>query len=90
MDRRGNLCAGVSSGGVLFKTPGRIGQVSAHFRVKASSYENCKILVINAKTETIKAFHVIKRVSKARDKAIIFSKGGFETSFSHLSGFVFK
>ena len=28
MDTRGNLCAGVSSGGVLYKAPGRIGQVS--------------------------------------------------------------
>ena len=36
MDRRGNLCAGVSSGGVLFKTPGRIGQVSVHFKIKTS------------------------------------------------------
>ncbi|XP_029187451.2 threonine aspartase 1-like [Acropora millepora] len=30
MDRRGNLCAGVSSGGVLFKTPGRIGQAALY------------------------------------------------------------
>ena len=28
MDTRGNLCAGVSSGGVLYKAPGRIGQIS--------------------------------------------------------------
>ena len=38
MDRRGNLCAGVSSGGVLFKTPGRIGQVSVHLKIKTSFY----------------------------------------------------
>lgn len=28
MDRHGHLCAGVSSGGVIYKTPGRIGQVN--------------------------------------------------------------
>ena len=28
MDACGNLCAGVSSGGVVYKTPGRVGQVS--------------------------------------------------------------
>ena len=28
MDAHGHLCAGVSSGGVVYKTPGRIGQVS--------------------------------------------------------------
>ena len=28
MDGDGHLCAGVSSGGVVYKTPGRIGQVS--------------------------------------------------------------
>ena len=28
MDTHGQLCAGVSSGGVVYKTPGRIGQVS--------------------------------------------------------------
>lgn len=28
MDRHGLLCAGVSSGGVIYKTPGRIGQVN--------------------------------------------------------------
>ena len=27
MDSHGHLCAGVSSGGVVYKTPGRIGQV---------------------------------------------------------------
>ena len=27
MDTHGQLCAGVSSGGVVYKTPGRIGQV---------------------------------------------------------------
>jgi len=30
MDTHGHLCAGVSSGGVVYKTPGRIGQVSFH------------------------------------------------------------
>jgi len=30
MDTHGHLCAGVSSGGVVYKTPGRIGQVSLH------------------------------------------------------------
>ncbi|XP_068730065.1 threonine aspartase 1-like [Montipora capricornis] len=30
MDTRGNLCAGVSSGGVLYKTPGRIGQAAMY------------------------------------------------------------
>ena len=28
MDTHGHLCTGVSSGGVVYKTPGRIGQVS--------------------------------------------------------------
>ena len=28
MDAHGHLCAGVSSGGVVYKAPGRIGQVS--------------------------------------------------------------
>ena len=28
VDTHGHLCAGVSSGGVVYKTPGRIGQVS--------------------------------------------------------------
>lgn len=28
MDRNGQLCAGASSGGVVYKVPGRIGQVS--------------------------------------------------------------
>ena len=27
MDAHGHVCAGVSSGGVVYKTPGRIGQV---------------------------------------------------------------
>lgn len=30
MDRHGHLCAGVSSGGVIYKTPGRIGQASVY------------------------------------------------------------
>lgn len=30
MDTRGNLCAGVSSGGVLYKIPGRIGQAAMY------------------------------------------------------------
>ena len=28
LDRNGNICAGVSSGGLLLKYPGRVGQVS--------------------------------------------------------------
>ena len=28
MDRHGPLCAGFSSGSVIYKTPGRIGQIS--------------------------------------------------------------
>ncbi|XP_074629714.1 threonine aspartase 1-like [Acropora palmata] len=31
MDRHGPLCAGFSSGGVIYKTPGRIGQVLLFF-----------------------------------------------------------
>lgn len=41
MDRRGNLCAGVSSGGVLFKTPGRIGQVSVHLKIIILQFYSC-------------------------------------------------
>ena len=39
MDRNGELCAGASSGGVVYKVPGRIGQVSLSCR--AFSIKNC-------------------------------------------------
>lgn len=39
MDRKGQLCAGASSGGVVYKVPGRIGQVSLSCR--AVSIKNC-------------------------------------------------
>lgn len=39
MDRNGQLCAGASSGGVVYKVPGRIGQVSLSCR--AVSLNNC-------------------------------------------------
>ena len=48
MDRRGNLCAGVSSGGVLFKTPGRIGQVSVHLKIKTSSFYSFTVVCLVA------------------------------------------
>lgn len=37
MDAHGHLCAGVSSGGVVYKTPGRIGQVRFHLSLYNSS-----------------------------------------------------
>ena len=39
MDRNGQLCAGTSSGGVVYKMPGRIGQVSLSSR--AFSLNKC-------------------------------------------------
>lgn len=39
MDRNRQLCAGASSGGVVYKVPGRIGQVSLSWR--ALSTKNC-------------------------------------------------
>ena len=39
MDRKGQLCAGASSGGVVYKVPGRIGQVSLSCR--GVSIKNC-------------------------------------------------
>ena len=39
MDQNGQLCAGASSGGVVYKVPGRIGQVSLSCR--GVSMKNC-------------------------------------------------
>ena len=39
IDRNGQLCAGASSGGVVYKVPGRIGQVSLSCR--AVSIKSC-------------------------------------------------
>ena len=49
MDRKGQLCAGASSGGVVYKVPGRIGQVSLSCRAnsikKLSQVYLCTVIV---------------------------------------------
>ena len=58
MDRHGPLCAGFSSGGVIYKTPGRIGQVSKsllHTKLGCLFFfSNCRLSHDVTKIETTK------------------------------------
>ena len=49
MDTHGHLCAGVSSGGVVYKTPGRVGQVSSH----SALYCDCRDPLGSANTRLL-------------------------------------
>lgn len=45
MDSHGHLCAGVSSGGVVYKTPGRIGQVCFSYHRSVLLYKRTGVVI---------------------------------------------
>ena len=82
MDRNGQLCAGASSGGVVYKVPGRIGQVSLSWR--ALSTKNCPSVPVYSHCQKRKSV----MLSQNRRSCPVFSFFILDPSTRFLNHFI--
>ena len=82
MDRNGQLYAGASSGGVVYKVPGRIGQVSLSWR--ALSTKNCPSVPVYSHCQKRKSV----MLSQNRRSCPVFSFFILDPSTRFLNHFI--